>query len=120
MREVDDTPLRIEVPPAHLFALRDWLAAEDPLRGRVIPLAMAPQQGQMGGAVEVLTVALGSGGAATVLARSLCTWLTHRRADVTITITATDGQRIRVDVKRAGDPESVIREVGALLGRDPE
>ncbi|MGV9679106.1 effector-associated constant component EACC1 [Nocardia sp. NPDC003482] len=120
MHKIDDRPVQIEVPPAHLFALRDWLAAEDPLRGRVIPLTAAPKQGQMGGAVEILTVALGSSGAATVLARSLCTWLIHRRADVTITITASGGQRVHVDVKRASDPESVIREVGALIDDDPE
>ncbi|MFD2467829.1 effector-associated constant component EACC1 [Amycolatopsis silviterrae] len=120
MREVDDTSLLIEVPPVHVFALRDWLAAEDSLRGRVVPRAAAPKPDQMGGAVEVLTVAVGSGGAATVLVRSLCTWLVHRRADVTVTITASDGRRIQVDVKRAGDPESVIREVGALAAGDPE
>lgn len=71
----------------------------------------------MGGAVEVLTVALGSGGVGAVLVRSLCTWLVQRRADVTVTITVPGGHRVRVDVKRAGNPGAVIREVGVLLDR---
>jgi hypothetical protein len=71
----------------------------------------------MGGAVEVLTVALGSSGAGAVLARSLCTWLVQRRSDITITITAPSGNLVRVDVARARDPESVVREVSSLLDR---
>ena len=57
----------------HLVALRDWLAAEEALRGRVELLARTPQPGQMGAALDVLAVALGSGGAGAVLARSVST-----------------------------------------------
>lgn len=69
----------------------------------------------MGGAVEVLEVALGSGGVGVVLIRALCAWLTQRRSDVTVTVTVPSGDQMRVDVKRARDPEAVIREVGSLL-----
>ena len=117
MANADDRSWRIEVPADDLFLLRDWLAAEDPLRGGVTPLRSNPNPGEMGGAVEVLTVALGSGGAGAVLARSLCTWLVQRRADVTIIITAPSGGQVWVDVKRARNPESVIREVSTLLGQ---
>ncbi|MGW7260612.1 effector-associated constant component EACC1 [Streptomyces sp. NPDC054834] len=46
------------------------LAAEEALRGRVEVRAQAPQPGQMGAGFDVLAVALGSGGAGAVLARS--------------------------------------------------
>jgi len=99
-----------------MFPLRDWLTDEEELRGTVTPLRPTPKPGDMGGAVEVLTVALSSGGAGAVLARSLCTWLVQQRADVTVTVTTPGGRQVRVDVHRARDPESVIREVSGLLG----
>lgn len=74
----------------------------------------------MGGVVEVLTVALGSGGAGVVLVRALCTWLVQRRADVAVTITAPDGTQVQVDAKRAAEPEAIIREAGVLAGRGDE
>lgn len=52
----------------HLVSLRDWPAAEEALRGRVELLGRSPQPGQMGAALDVLAVALGSGGAGSVLA----------------------------------------------------
>lgn len=71
----------------------------------------------MGGVVDVLTVALGSGGIGVVLIRSLCTWLIHCRTDVTVTITAPDGKSVQVDAKRAADPEQIMREAGVLFDR---
>ncbi|MFB6814179.1 hypothetical protein ACFCV8_06505 [Streptomyces sp. NPDC056347] len=101
----------------HLRSLRDWLTREDLFRGRLSLQGEAPRPGQMGAAVEVLMVAVGSGGAATVLARSVTTWLTQRRADVKVTVQTPGGSRIVVDVKRAADPERVIAKTRALLDR---
>lgn len=98
----------------HLLPLRDWLAAEDPLRGRVSLLRPSPAPGHMGALADVLAVALSSGSAGAVLARSLTTWLTQRRADVKVTITAVGGRQVSVDVRRARDVEAVIREINAL------
>lgn len=112
-----DRAWQLNVPADHLFALRDWLAAEDSLRGLVSPLRPSPKPGEMGGVVDVLTVALGSGGIGVALVRALCTWLTHRRTDVAVTITAPDGKSVHVDAKRAADPEQVMREAGVLLDR---
>ncbi|MFG2358346.1 hypothetical protein [Streptomyces sp. NPDC048521] len=100
---------------AHLVSLRDWLAAEEALRGRVELLAHTPQPGQMGAALDVLVVALGSGGAGAVLARSLSTWLVQRRADVTVRLSRGDGQEVTVEVRRTSDPQAVIGAVGQLL-----
>jgi hypothetical protein len=76
----------------------------------------------MGGALDVLVVALGSGGAGAVLAQTLVAWLSGRRADVTVTVREPDGREVIVDVRRAADPHAVVGEVTALLdashGRD--
>lgn len=101
----------------HLRALRDWLTLEEALRGRLRWHGETPKPGHMGMPVDVLMVALGSGGAGAVLARSLATWLVQRRTDVTVTVQAPNGGRVEVDVKRASDPERVIAEVRTLLGR---
>ncbi len=65
----------------------------------------------MGASVELLTVAVGSGGAVAVLIQSVCTWFTSRRTDVKVTINAADGRHIEVDIRRAADPAAVLREV---------
>ncbi|MFI0486845.1 hypothetical protein [Actinomadura sp. 9N215] len=95
----------------HTVGLCDWLGLEDELRGRVRPQRRAPKPGEMGASVELLTVAVGSGGAVVVLLQSVCTWLTSRGADVKVTVSADDGRRIEVDVRRAADPAAVLREV---------
>lgn len=69
----------------------------------------------MGATVQLLTVALGSGGALAVLMQSLCTWLTSRGTDITITVSAADGRQIEVDVRRASDPQAVLREVSEIF-----
>ncbi|GGO26729.1 effector-associated constant component EACC1 [Microbispora bryophytorum] len=95
----------------HAVELFNWLGSEDELRGRVRPQRRAPEPGEMGASVELLTVAVGSGGAVAVLIQSVCTWLTSRRTDVKVTVTAADGRRIEVDIRRAADPAAVLREV---------
>ncbi|MEL5960036.1 hypothetical protein AADR41_35665 [Streptomyces sp. CLV115] len=95
----------------HVIALRDWLVSEDDLRGRVRLHRQFPLPGHMGSAMELLTVALGSGGILAVLIQSVCTWVTSRGTDVKITISAEDGRRIEVDVQRAADPQALLREV---------
>lgn len=104
-----------EAAETHLVSLRDWLAAEEALRGRVELLTRTPQPGQMGAALDVLAVALGSGGAGAVLARSLSTWLVQRRADVTVHVSRGDGRKVTVEVRRTSDPQAVIGAVGELL-----
>lgn len=116
MPRADETELQIEVPPEHLSALASWLGSEEALRGRVVPVRRAPEPGQMGAVVELLTVALSSGGAGVVLVRSLCSWLTQSRADVTVQIKGPDGREVHVDVRRANDAAAVMREVAALTG----
>lgn len=98
-----------------LLALRDWLAAEDVMRGRLQLRRRPVAVGQMGGALDMLVVALGSGGAGAVLAESLSTWLSQRRTDVIVTVSDSRGRKLTLDVKRARDPQTVIREMHSLL-----
>jgi len=104
-----------------LRSLLDWLRQEDDLRGRVHLTPVVAQPGHMGGISDSLSVALGSGGALTVLATSISVWLKHRRSDLTVEITV--GERTaKIDGKRVkADPESVrkiVEAAGRALAQD--
>lgn len=82
---------------AELINLREWLGGEDELRGRVRTVTTPIANTELGSLPELLTVALGAGGAGTVLASSMKTWLKTRRTSATITVEA-DGRRISLDI----------------------
>ncbi|WP_143267882.1 effector-associated constant component EACC1 [Amycolatopsis alba] len=50
-----------------------------------------------------------------MLARSVTTWLTQTRADITLTIKSREGTQIKINVNRAKDAQGVIREIGELI-----
>lgn len=100
-----------------LRSLLDWLRHEDTLRGRVRAAHAPVRPGEMGGVLDVLMVALGSGGVGAALATSISTWLSQpRRADVKLTITAENGRHLELDARRVRDPVVLLREVEQLLG----
>lgn len=100
-------------PVAELHELSEWLRLEPQLHGLVTPEATAPKTGQLGAALaEVLVAAVGSGGAVSVLAASLRTFLTQpRRADVRIVVTAPGGRRVEIDAKGVDDIEALLRRM---------
>lgn len=112
--------VRVEVPPESLASLAAWLADNETLRGHFWPEQRPPEPGHLGAVVDVLTVALGSGGVGVALVQSLCTWLRTRRPEATISLQGADGQSLRIDFQRARDPEALIRAAGSLLGADAE
>jgi hypothetical protein len=72
----------------------------------------------MGAAIELLTVALGSGGVGVVLVRSICTWLSQRRSEVSVSLKDADGREFQFSSKSAKqDPTEVFREASDLLTR---
>lgn len=68
----------------------------------------------MGGVVDVLTVAFGSGGVGAVLAGSLSTWLVNRRADIKLTVTGRGGDKLELDARRVRDVAEVLRDMERL------
>jgi hypothetical protein len=66
----------------------------------------------MGSVVDTLAVAVGSGGALTVLANSLSTWLRQpRRSTVRVSVVRPDGTKIEIVVENVRSAE----EIEALL-----
>ncbi|WP_051450489.1 effector-associated constant component EACC1 [Actinospica robiniae] len=83
---------------AELNSLAKSLGAERDLAGLVrrVPGPIGPTD--LGGALDTLSVALGSGGIGVALAQSLSVWLRTRRSDVKLTIFVdADGIRWNVD-----------------------
>jgi hypothetical protein len=76
---------------AEFISLREWLRGERGLTGLVRAVPHQPAQTELGGAFELLVVALGSGGAGATLARSLITWLQTRRPGVKISVITRSG-----------------------------
>ncbi|MFC9236307.1 hypothetical protein ACFTZK_07590 [Streptomyces decoyicus] len=82
-----------------LRLLLDWLRRDDLLRGRVQICQLPVSSGEMGGAMDALAVAVGSGGMGAVLANCLSTWISQRRSDLRITVTTEDGRSVEVDAR---------------------
>ncbi|MGW5924548.1 effector-associated constant component EACC1 [Nocardia fluminea] len=100
--------------PDELLQLLDWFRHDAALRGRVSASAARIRDGQMGDLYDVLMVAVGAGGLAPALTRSLTAWLIHRRSDITITLTRSDGTEVTLNSNRVKSPE-VLKELGNLL-----
>lgn len=97
---------------AELASLNVWLRRADELRGRVRAVPRTPAPGEMGGAIEVLAVAAGTGGVLTVLANSLSVWLAKpRRSSVTVAIERPDGTKVEI----TGDHLRSVDELTGLL-----
>ncbi|GLX49239.1 MULTISPECIES: effector-associated constant component EACC1 [unclassified Streptomyces] len=109
--------LRVSSSEDELRSLRDWLRHEDGLRGRVRAFQSPLSPGEMGGALDALAVAVGSGGMGAVLANCLSTWISQRRSDVRITVSTRDGRTVEVDAKGV-DPQALARDIERMLNSD--
>jgi|SRR5882757_6016040 len=95
--------------PEELRALQQWLQQEDELRGRVAVEDAAPAADEMGTLADALIVAVGSGGAITVLANSITVWLRQRKADITVEVSDPEtGRTVKVTANRV-DAEAILR-----------
>jgi hypothetical protein len=106
--------IRTNGGPEDLLGLLDWFRHDDALRGQVSLPAPRMREGQMGNLYDVLMVAVGAGGLAPALTRSLTAWLTHRRANITVTVKSSNGVEITLDADRVKSPE-VLGELRNLL-----
>lgn len=102
---------------ADLVSLRNWLVQEDELRGRVEMDDPEVAPGQMGALPEVLAVAVGSGGALTVLAQQTRVWLQQRRSNVQVQIRDDEsGKTVSVSADHLDDPAGLVRDVLGQVG----
>lgn len=76
--------------------LYELLRGDRTLVGRVRAESPPPRDGELGGATDVLVVALGSGGTAVALTKVLVAWVKSRRPDVSVTVTTGRGS-VKID-----------------------
>jgi membrane-associated two-gene conflict system component 1 (EACC1) len=69
----------------------------------------------MGAVSDVIAVALGTGGAGTVLARALVAWISHRTTDVKLVLTRPEGTELSIDAHRVDDPQALIASIADFL-----
>ncbi|MET7880334.1 hypothetical protein ABZS52_25820 [Micromonospora profundi] len=101
--------------PGDLHSLFGWLQRTDEFRGRVRTVPRQPGPHEMGGAVEMVSVALGSGGAGAVLVGALTTWLQTRRARITVELAVDEtGETLRRVEVEASNAASVKELYDAL------
>jgi hypothetical protein len=99
---------------AESAALLEFLRGDRNLVGWVDVVRRSPADGELGGAFDMLAVALGSGGVAAALAKALPVWVQTRRADVKVTVTSSSG-KVELDARRVSDSgvltllESILR-----------
>ncbi|MGG2464418.1 effector-associated constant component EACC1 [Streptomyces sp. RGM 3693] len=98
-----------------LAALAGWLRAERELEGAIQLVRGDIAETELGSGLDVISVAVGSGGVGVALAQSLSAWLRTRRSDVKVTFTA-NGRRVEIDARRVKDPVGLITQV--LSGDD--
>jgi hypothetical protein len=96
--------------------LWDWLRSERGLAGAVRGIRRPPGEAELGGVFDMLAVALGTGGAGAVLARSLMAWLQTRRPSVAVSVT-TEAGTVKVDARNL-DPGDVLPVLQHVLRGD--
>lgn len=98
------------------LSLAQWLRTERALQGLVRTKRRPPREGELGGALELISVAIGSGGIATALVSSLQTWLSSRRTEQKIAVTLNDRSiEIVRNSTHAVSEEELLRLVKAAL-----
>jgi hypothetical protein len=88
-------------------ALLAFLKSEAGLYASVNRVGRPIAPTQLGDVANVIAVALGSGGAVSVLSGALSTWMTSQRSDVAISIKTSD-REVVIDAKGVKDLEAVI------------
>lgn len=93
-----------------LAVLGEWLGGEDELRGRVRTIRRPIGETELGSATDLLTVALEAGGAGSVLASALVTWLRTRRTSARITVESA-GRSVTLDIDTIADVAPLLEQV---------
>ncbi len=96
--------------PEALADLAEWLSDESELRGRVRVIDRHVSDTELGSVAELLTVALGAGGAGTVLASSVITWLQTRRTVAKIIVESSKGS-VTLDIQTVADVTPLLERI---------
>ena len=91
-------------------SLSAWLVEERAFRGRVQVVSSPIGEEQLGSLPDVVSVALGAGGAGTVLATSLTTWLQTRRSSTKLTVER-DGRSVTLEIDTVHDVRPLLEQV---------
>jgi hypothetical protein len=97
-------------PATDLAELWEWLDGEPKLRALLHKTPRRMTESELGTVWDAISIAVGSGGVLTVLARSLSTWLKSRRGSVMMTI-KTPSREIKIDIQGTRDPLPAIQEL---------
>jgi hypothetical protein len=97
------------------LALANILSTERELAGRVTTVPAPTGPNDLGAGIQMITVALSSGGVGAVLGQVITEFLRNRRSDIKVIVTRGD-QSVEVDAKRVGDARAVLERV--LQDRD--
>src|SRR6185437_3986301 len=98
-------------------SLAQWLASERELRGAVRPMASPIAETQLGAVIEIITVALGSGGAGSVLASSFITWLRTRPTHAKFLIESR-GRSVELDIHTLEDVRPLLEQLLGAVADD--
>lgn len=101
-------------PAEDLAGLGEWLNDEDELRGRVQTVHGPIGETELGAVTDLLTVGLGGGGAGTVLASSLKSWLLARRTAASLTVEYA-GRSVTLDVQTAAEVMPLLERILNVL-----
>ena len=96
-----------------LESLFNWLAMEDELRGRV-KADGSTDSSDLGTGIDLLAVAVGSGGAATILISAIGSWIQQpKKSDVIMKVTTSEGKSVEIDAKRVTieQAQELLRDV---------
>lgn len=96
---------------AELAELIGHLRTERGLAGLVRAERSAVGPEDLGGALDVVAVAIGSGGVVAVLAQSLSGWVKSRRPPVKFTLSTRDGLTLELEATADADADRLIREL---------
>ena len=95
-------------------ALAEWLGQYPGLAGKVTAPQPDAKPGQLGPGLDALAIAVGSGGALTVLARGLVAWAATAASELDIFYVQASrpgGVKLTVELRNVTDAEAVLRQV---------
>ncbi|MFG2044245.1 hypothetical protein [Dactylosporangium sp. NPDC048998] len=98
-----------------LLSLQQWLTGERDVVQSEIGLAMADRPGELGAAVEIISLVLGTGLSVGQLLLAVSNWRRTRPAAPTVVLTRTDPDGVSVRIESA-DPAAVAAAARALDG----